>query len=186
MNGASALRRSSIDATIAASLLLLVPFRLMLIGLTFPRTVILLACYGGIAGLSIAATTRVAPLRRMSRSAATAIGIGAVGAAFLWSAPAPARPLDAIAIVLGVAAAVAEEALFRGLLFQRFERYGAMAAIAVSAAVFASIHVPLYGTSVLPVDLAAGVLLGWQRWATGGWGSSAATHAAANILAVIR
>jgi hypothetical protein len=37
----------------------------------------------------------------------------------------------------------------------------------------------------MPVDLAAGVLLGWQRWATGSWTASAVTHAAANVLMVL-
>jgi len=39
---------------------------------------------------------------------------------------------------------------------------------------------------VFPVDLGAGLLLSWQRWAGGSWGVPAATHAAANLLAVLR
>jgi len=34
----------------------------------------------------------------------------------------------------------------------------------------------------LPVNLAAGALFGWQRWATGRWDSAAVTHAIANLL----
>jgi hypothetical protein len=45
--------------------------------------------------------------------------------------------------------------------------------------------VPLYGIAVLPVDLGAGLLLGWQRWATGTWTVPAVTHAAANVLATV-
>jgi hypothetical protein len=39
-----------------------------------------------------------------------------------------------------------------------------------------------YGTSTLPINLAAGVLFGWQRWATGGWTAPAATHVFANLV----
>jgi membrane protease YdiL (CAAX protease family) len=59
-------------------------------------------------------------------------------------------------------------------------------AIVGSAVAFALLHVPLYGVAVLPVDLGAGLLLSWQRWACGTWTVPAATHAAANLLAVIR
>jgi hypothetical protein len=45
--------------------------------------------------------------------------------------------------------------------------------------------VPLYGVAALPVDLGAGLLLSWQRWAAGTWTVPAATHAAANLLAVV-
>ena len=38
-----------------------------------------------------------------------------------------------------------------------------------SALLFAAVHVPLYGVAALPVDLGAGLLLSWQRWASGTW-----------------
>ena len=60
-----------------------------------------------------------------------------------------------------------------------------MPAVTASALVFALVHVPLYGIAVLPVDLGAGLLFSWQRAATGRWSVPAATHAAANLLAVI-
>ena len=34
----------------------------------------------------------------------------------------------------------------------------------------------------VPVDFAAGMVFGWQRWATGTWSSPAVTHAIANLL----
>jgi membrane protease YdiL (CAAX protease family) len=52
----------------------------------------------------------------------------------------------------------------------------------VTAVLFAAVHLPLYGAGALPLNLAAGVLLGWQRWATGSWTAPAATHAIANLL----
>ena len=58
-------------------------------------------------------------------------------------------------------------------------------AVIGSAVLFAAIHVPLYGIAVLPVDLGAGLMLSWQRWATGTWTVPAATHAAANVLATV-
>jgi membrane protease YdiL (CAAX protease family) len=38
-------------------------------------------------------------------------------------------------------------------------RWGVPVAIVGSAVLFAAVHVPLYGTEVLPVDLGAGLLL---------------------------
>ena len=50
---------------------------------------------------------------------------------------------------------------------------------------FAAVHVTVYGLWVLPLDLAAGLLLGWQRQATGSWLVPAVTHAIANLLVVV-
>jgi len=54
---------------------------------------------------------------------------------------------------------------------------------AVTVWTFAAIHVPVYGFAVLPIDTAAGLLLGWQRWTTGGWSAPGVTHMAANLIA---
>jgi membrane protease YdiL (CAAX protease family) len=88
---------------------------------------------------------------------------------------------------MGTVAALAEEAFFRRLLYGWLEHWwGALAAVVLSALAFALVHVPLYGMSVLWVDLGAGLLLSWQRWASGSWGPAAATHAVANLLVVLR
>jgi membrane protease YdiL (CAAX protease family) len=79
-------------------------------------------------------------------------------------------------------AGIAEEALFRRLLYDRLARGGAIAAVVGSALAFALLHAPLYGIAVLPVDLGAGLLLSWQRWASGTWTVPAATHVAAQLL----
>lgn len=81
-----------------------------------------------------------------------------------------------------VIAAIAEEAFFRRFVYDRLLRHGAAVAIVVSSALFAVIHAPMYGVAVVPLDLAAGLVLGWQRWATGGWSAPAATHVFANLL----
>ena len=117
--------------------------------------------------------------------AVLAAGLAAVAAASLAGGPAFALRADPAALALVTLAAVAEEALFRGALYGLLERLGPVAAIAGSSLAFALLHVPLYGMAALPVDLGAGLLLSWQRWASGRWTVPAATHAAANLLAVI-
>ena len=56
----------------------------------------------------------------------------------------------------------------------------------VSALLFAVIHVPLYGVAALPIDVGAGLVFGWQRWAAGSWRVPAATHALANLIGIFR
>ena len=89
-------------------------------------------------------------------------------------------------IAVNSLAAVCEEAFFRRLTYGWLARGGAIVAIVGSALLFALVHVPLYGAAVFWVDLGAGLVLSWQRWASGSWGISAATHVWANLLAVAR
>jgi membrane protease YdiL (CAAX protease family) len=112
------------------------------------------------------------------------IGLAAVAGAGLVAGPVPDRRVGAAAAALGVLAAVAEEALFRRLLYARLLRLGAVVAVLGSAVLFALVHLPAYGTAALPVDLGAGLLLSWQRFASGRWTVPALTHAVANLLAV--
>lgn len=116
---------------------------------------------------------------------ATALGLGAVAASRLWAAPGFPAPVAPAGVALSLLAAVAEEAFFRGFVYGRVVRFGAPAAIAASAAAFAAIHVPFYGAAAVWVDLGAGLLFGWQRWASNGWGAPAATHVAANLAAMV-
>jgi membrane protease YdiL (CAAX protease family) len=120
------------------------------------------------------------------------IGLAAVTAAGVVAGPAPHPRVGAAAAGLGLLAAVAEEALFRRLLYLRLTRltqaslarYGTVVAVLGSAVLFALVHLPAYGTAALPVDLGAGLLLSWQRSASGRWAVPAVTHAVANLLAV--
>jgi membrane protease YdiL (CAAX protease family) len=113
-------------------------------------------------------------------------GFGAVVvAANLSGSPVP-LPWSAAALPLSLLAAVAEEALFRRLAYARLEALGAAVAVVGTAALFGLVHVPAYGLSALPVDLGAGLLFGWQRWASGTWTVPAATHAVANAMVVLR
>ncbi len=115
-----------------------------------------------------------------------ALGTAAVLIARLAAGPAPPLPTGLAVVALNTAAAVAEEAFFRGFLFGRLERWSPGAAVVGSALAFAAIHVPLYGWTAFPVDLGAGLLFSWQRAASGRWSVPAATHAFANLLAVLR
>lgn len=113
-------------------------------------------------------------------------GFGAVVVATnVAGSPVP-LPWSAAALPLSLLAAVAEEALFRRLAYARLEPFGAVVAIVSSAVLFGLVHVPAYGLTALPVDVGAGLLFGWQRWASGTWTVPAATHAVANALVVLR
>ena len=130
----------------------------------------------------------VAPGRAMLRpSLVLAIGLAAIAVALVAGGRPVASPLAAWSLPLALLAAVAEEALFRRAAYSALERHGVIVAVGVTAVAFALIHVPLYGWAVLPVDLGAGLLLSWQRWASGTWTVPAATHAAANfVMTVLR
>ena len=93
------------------------------------------------------------------------------------------RRAGAWAITASALAGVAEELFFRRLVYGWLQLWGPAAAIGGSAVLFAAIHVPVYGFAVLPIDMAAGLLLGWQRWITGGWTASGVTHVMANLIA---
>jgi membrane protease YdiL (CAAX protease family) len=112
----------------------------------------------------------------------TAAGLAAFALARVMLGPGLPATTGAFATVSVCAAAVAEEAFFRRLIYGWLDRWGALAAIAGSAGAFALVHVPAWGTRSWPTNLAAGALLGWQRWAAGTWTAPAATHAAANLL----
>jgi membrane protease YdiL (CAAX protease family) len=90
-------------------------------------------------------------------------------------------------VALNSLAAVAEEAFFRRVVYGVLAANGAGAALAIggAAVLFALVHVTIYGAWVVPIDLAAGLVFGWQRWATGSWHVPAATHVVANVLVVV-
>ncbi|MEO8422968.1 MAG: CPBP family glutamic-type intramembrane protease [Actinomycetota bacterium] len=148
------------------------------------RIVLLVAVFATIlvASLLVPATRDVA---RLHPAFVAVVGLAGVGLAALAGGRPVAAPLGAAALPLALLAAVAEEALFRKAAYGWLARSGPMIAVAGSALLFAAVHVPLYGVAAFPVDLGAGLLLSWQRWASGSWTVPAATHAAANALAVM-
>jgi membrane protease YdiL (CAAX protease family) len=140
----------------------------------------------GVASTVAGRSVEVAGSPAVSPWAALALGLAAVGAAAVAAGSPVPVPWGPSALPLGVLAAVAEEALFRRAAYGTLLRLGPAAAVLGSAALFALVHVPAYGVTALPVDLGAGLVLSWQRWASGTWRVPAATHAAANVLAVLR
>jgi len=148
---------------------------------------VLLAVYPALAIASLTTPLReTRPEEILDPRLVLALGVAAVVVSPLFSGPGIPIRLGPWSIPLLIGAAIAEEALFRRLIYGRLLAYGAAVAIVGSAVAFALVHVPAYGTSALPVDLGAGVLLSWQRWASGTWTVPAATHSAANLMVVFR
>lgn len=100
----------------------------------------------------------------------------------------PSGPLDALLSILTIAItpAVCEEILFRGVLLPSFaRRIGAMAAVIVSATIFAAIHVDLVPDLAfdrVPFALLMGLALGAIRVRTGSLLPAIVAHAAVNTL----
>ena len=134
--------------------------------------------------LGIAGTVGKRDVEHPSRARIAAVTLVGVAAVVVVRALAP--PIHTLyapaAFAANIVAAVAEEAFFRRFVYGWLAARGEGLAIVVSAALFAVIHIPIYGLGVLPIDFAAGLLLGWQRRETGTWTSSAVTHVVANII----
>ena len=135
--------------------------------------------------LAIGVASLLPPMSRDHASFSPA-AVGAIGIAWWTAGPTAPLLIGPAGVLLSLGAAVAEEALFRRFAYGHLRRFGVPAAIGGSALLFALVHIPSYGLAAFPVDLGAGLLFGWQRWAAGTWTVPAATHAAANLLAVIR
>ena len=140
--------------------------------------------------LVLAATSLAVPVSnerpRVATSIVLTIGVASIVFASTIAGPSVPTPHASLALPLSLLAAVAEEALFRRVAYARLARFGALVAVAGSAMLFAIVHLPAYGVAALPVDLGAGVLFGWQRWASGTWLVPAGTHAFADAMAILR
>lgn len=119
---------------------------------------------------------------RTTRAATLVIGLVAFGLGRLLGGGIAPWPHVAHVIVLSTLGAVAEEAFFRRFVFAALAHRGPAIAIAGSAIAFAVVHITRYGGWAMPLDIAAGLLLSWQRWASGSWRVPAATHALANLM----
>jgi membrane protease YdiL (CAAX protease family) len=149
---------------------------------------VLLAVYGLVWASAVAAPVPSSTTPRTGAVAPALVlftGVAAVALAGALTRPSIAVPVTMSGLGLNTLAAVAEEALFRRLAYGWLERYGAVVAVVATALAFGAVHVPVYGLAALPVDVGAGVLLSWQRAASGTWTVPAATHVAANIVAVV-
>ncbi len=141
----------------------------------------------GLVGPAGAASTiagRQPRLRATQWLAAVAVGVASFGTVHSLSPLTSAAPMTWTVLVVIMLASIAEEIFFRRLVYGWCSRWGTGVAIVAAAVMFATVHIPAHGVRVLPLDLAAGVLLGWQRWATGGWSAPALTHVVANLLQV--
>jgi membrane protease YdiL (CAAX protease family) len=97
-------------------------------------------------------------------------GPRAATSTLLWWAP------------LVAAVAATEELVLRGVLFDALHsRSGDAVAVAVTAVLFAVIHVPMYGVDALPIDLCVGVFLGSLRVASGGVTAPLVAHVLADL-----
>jgi membrane protease YdiL (CAAX protease family) len=114
-----------------------------------------------------------------------ALGLAAFALGRLVGGGHALQPFAVRVVALSTLAAVAEEEFFRRLVFDALLPAGAGVAVVGSAVLFAVVHVTVYGMWVLPIDLAAGLVLSWQRWASGSWRVPALTHVVANLLVVI-
>jgi membrane protease YdiL (CAAX protease family) len=120
------------------------------------------------------------------------VGYGLLGTAVLCVVPLvahlrdpggalPAAQFPFWALVV-TAVAITEEALLRGVLWTQAVAWrGEWVALAVTTVAFALLHVPLYGWSVLVLDLAVGLLLGALRMLSSGWGAAAVAHCLADL-----
>ncbi len=111
------------------------------------------------------------------------IGVLACATARAFGPRTLSTPVASVLVAVALAS-LAEEAFFRRLVYGWLAGWGPIGAVAGAAALFAAVHVPAYGASTVPLNVAAGVLFGWQRWATGGWSAPALTHLAANFIMV--
>ena len=137
----------------------------------------------GIAGIVPAIQRRAARISAARWTIVTSAGCAAFAIGRLVSG-SPGFRASAPAILTLMIAAVAEEAFFRRFLYGILEQRSTMLAISVSAILFALVHLPLYGIRALPINLAAGLLLSWQRWASGSWTSSMASHVFVNLIQI--
>jgi membrane protease YdiL (CAAX protease family) len=160
--------------------------RLAIAGLPY-AVPILAVGYLALAGAALAVgerSTDRAPRAPLGWGMPLVLGLMGVVGAGVVAGPVADRRVGATAVGLAMLAAVAEEALFRRVLYDRLLRLGVVVAVGGTAVVFALVHLPAYGVAAMPVDLGAALLLGWQRYASGRWTVPAVTHVVANLLAV--
>lgn len=123
--------------------------------------------------------------RRLRVGPVLVVGLGVFGVGRIVGDGAAPMPLVLHVVLLNTLAAIAEEAFFRRAVYAALAPVGAAFAVVGGAVLFALVHLTMYGAWVLPLDLAAGLVFGWQRWATGRWSVPAATHAVANVFVVV-
>jgi membrane protease YdiL (CAAX protease family) len=147
-----------------------------------PAAILFSAVLAGAAGWAGARFTHVS----WTQVGAGVAGAAALVAVSLVGTPAvligPRATASALAWWVPLVAVVAatEELVLRGVLFDAVRtRSGDVLAVTATASLFAIIHLPLYGSQALAVDLCVGVFLGCLRVASG----SVAAPLVAHVLA---
>lgn len=143
----------------------------------------------GIALLLVAAFAGLRPVLPSVRglAAGALAGLGLVAMALLVPWPAQPLPLGHAAdfvpwAVATVTVATSEEMVLRGALWRwTGEAGGDVMALLVTSVLFALIHVPVYGLSVMPLDFGVGLVLGGLRLRYGGPAAPAIAHVVADI-----
>ncbi len=188
-SGRTALSREPREAVATAAALATVGLALFVLRLRllgYPSAPVLFAAiYALVGAASLAVPIGRQDDRRLGPAGALALGVGAMAVATFLTGPVIPVRLGPQALALNSLAAVSEEAFFRRFLYGRLVRVGAIAAVAATALLFALVHLPAYGMAAFWVDLGAGLLLSWQRWASGTWAVPAATHVVANLMVVL-
>jgi membrane protease YdiL (CAAX protease family) len=129
---------------------------------------------------------------RPGRPRVGALLTGAGGGLMLIAVPVllHARPLGIgvrpepmlLWVAITILVASSEEVLLRGVLLEGLERLiGPVSAVAVTSLLFGLMHVPLYGWTVVPVDVAAGVWLAGLRRLSGGVAAPIVAHVLADL-----
>jgi membrane protease YdiL (CAAX protease family) len=155
-----------------------------------PRPATALACiFTALLGFGLSAPLPPAPFvaTRTPRAFVLATGVGVLAFAVgrvLIGGHAPTSATFA-AIAANTLAAISEEVWFRRLGYGLLAPAGPGFAITATSVLFAAVHVSTYGFAILPLDLAAGALLGWQRAVTGSWTAPALTHVLANLFVLL-
>src|SRR5262249_10625676 len=83
-----------------------------------------------------------------------------------------------------IAAPIAEEILFRGLIYRGLaeSRLGALCAVRVTSLAFGLMHAPGFGWPRVVSTACVGLLLGWLRWHTGNTSVGIVAHAVTNLM----
>jgi membrane protease YdiL (CAAX protease family) len=154
---------------------------LALRGVALWSFVVPLLCAAGVLAL------QAQPAARVDRNTWLLVTAAGVAACALVRLALPGVPLrtTTLGLIASAAAAFGEEIVFRRGLYGALERSGPLIAVIASALVFGLVHVPMYGWAVVPVDVGAGLVFGWQRWASGTWTAPAFAHAAANVMGAL-
>jgi membrane protease YdiL (CAAX protease family) len=86
-----------------------------------------------------------------------------------------------------IAAPIAEELLFRGLLYRGLvdTRLGAFGAVLVTSLAFGIVHAPGFGWPRMVSTACVGLLLGWLRWQTGNTVIGIVAHAVMNLMGAL-